>query len=178
MTSKPTRQPLQILNKQIETTLAGIGNNEVKANYAKAVIMATKLWSSVPSESEGKGQIVLQRPCSAEHIKIETRLNYEDLRGFQLLLVKNDAIKFLKDMGKPIKSESSFSRSYSKKTAGKKLDRKAAAIGDTLVCTYAEWLYMTDFAFEPLLPEVVFQLIPEGWKCPDPEGTPEANLPL
>jgi hypothetical protein len=35
---------------------------------------------------------------------------------------------------------------------------------------------MEDFAFEPALPQVLFDLIRQEWKCPDPEGTPGANL--
>jgi hypothetical protein len=46
-----------------------------------------------------------------------------------------------------------------------------------LVCTYAECLYLSDFAYEPLLPSILFELT-KGWRCPDPEENPAANLPL
>lgn len=175
--ARASRSPSQLLNKFIEKTLASIPNREVKENYAKAMIMATRLWFGTQSESETQGGIILRRPCSPEHIRIETRFNYKDQSAFKILVRKANAPEFLADMGKNISSESSFKKSYSNERASNMLGRQAASLGgNMLVCTYAEWLYMEDFAFEPLLPQELFELIP-GWQCPDPEGNPSANLP-
>jgi hypothetical protein len=167
----------ELLNKSIEIMLALIRNDEVKANYAKAVIMATKLWVGNQSDVQKKDGSLLRRPCSSEHIRIETSFNYKDQRAYRILLNKTEAIEFLEDMGKVIDAKSSFKKTYSNEKASSNLGRKAVSLGGKmLVCTYAEWLYMEDFAFEPALPQVLFDLIPQGWKCPDPEGTPGANL--
>jgi hypothetical protein len=156
--------------------LKQVNNDALQVNYAKAMVMSCRLWY------KGSGGSSLRRPCSPGLIKHETSLNIKTQAPYKILITKHEAAIFLVSMGHSI-AVSTFKKKYTKAIAEERLDRVVATIGNkatdnaTLYCTFAEWLYLEDFAYEPSLPPALLELIPTDWQCPDPE-TEGVNLPV
>lgn len=147
-------------------------NDALRVNYAKAMFMSCKLWYR-----ENDGSRSLRRPCSPNLIKQETGFNHKTQAQYKILIGKTEAAIFLGAMGM-VFAVSTFKKKYTKAIAMEKLDRGIANIAPdshgeptnkTLYCTFAEWLYLEDFNYEPTLPPELLALIPSDWQCPDPE---------
>jgi hypothetical protein len=161
------------INQVIAANLLLQANNDaLRINYAKAMFMSCKLWYENDDVSRS-----LRRPCSPNLIKQETGFNNKTQAQYKILIGKTEAAIFLGAMGM-VFAVSTFKKKYTKAIATEKLDRGVVGIASeshgeptnkTLYCTFAEWLYLEDFKYEPTLPPELLALIPSDWQCPDPE---------
>lgn len=131
-------------------------DNERMVFYAKAMVMSTNL-----------GDLTKVSPCHPKQVYGECRFNTEIQKRYGLVLSKDEAIKFLADFtGSPI-AEAGFKRKHTRLTYEEKFKRTSVrAYKRQMLCTYAEWLYMHDYKFEPRLPRELIDILPEGWQNP------------
>ncbi|MBW4473978.1 MAG: hypothetical protein KME45_26930 [Stenomitos rutilans HA7619-LM2] len=134
--------------------------DEAKRNYAKAMMMAVNL-----------GDMREASPCHPEQIYKECRFNASAQREYKIVLSKDDAVDFLKSFCATDISETGFKRTHTRATYEQKFSRISWKAGRrSMLCTYAEWLYMHDYLFEPRLPKQLVDLVPDGWKPPIGKG--------
>lgn len=130
--------------------------DEARQQYAKAMLMSIKLGDSSRA-----------LPCSPRQILRECLFRPEIQSKYKILLNKASAIQFLSEFCGASISESSFNRRYTVQSYEHKFHRKATKVGKRrLLCTYAEWLYMFDYPFEPNFPRDLESFLPDGWEPP------------
>jgi hypothetical protein len=158
------RSQSNFLNDKILGQLRLLQTDAQKTAFSQAMFMSVKLdtTDSVPP-----------RPRSPFLISAYCRFNTKQQKQLGIVIDKSDAIEFLNNFGLPIGSESSFKRKHSRISYETLFQRSAPATGGkNLVCTYAEWLHMESYNFEPQLPEELINFLPQNWELPDP------NLPI
>ncbi|MBT9310891.1 hypothetical protein [Leptothoe kymatousa] len=154
--NRVTRQPSSYITRRIESVFHGLPTDELKQNFAVAMVMSANL-----------GSLELARPCHPEQIYKRCRLKLDIQRSYGIILSKDDALEFLTDFCAVDISETSFKRLHTRKTYFEKFNRECLKVGKRrMLCTYAEWLYLHDHTFEPELPRYLIDLLPEDWELP------------
>jgi hypothetical protein len=163
------RSQSNFLDDSVIEQLRLLPTDAQKTAFAQAMYMSVKL-----DKTEG----VPPRPRSPFLISEYCRFNTRQQKQLRIVLDKRDAIEFLNNFGLPIGSESSFKRTHSRISYEELFQRSAPVTGGkNLVCTYAEWLHMESYNFEPQLPEELISFLPENWELPDP-NSPKGNPPI
>lgn len=158
----------QYIDRVVAKALEQLSTDEQKTAFAKAMAMSVKI-----NGREGE----IPKPCSPKLIELECRFNIKRQGEYGIALTKNGAIEFLQDFGITELSASGFKKRHTRAAYENKFDRLAPFVGkNSLACTYAEWLHLEDFLFEPELPQVLLDLLPEGWTVPSGDD-PRGNLP-
>jgi hypothetical protein len=140
-----------------------------KRAFAQALYMSIKLDES---------GTVPPCPISPFLISDQCGFNIKQLKQQHIVLDKDGAIEFLNHFGSRVESVTSFKRKHSRYSYQDFFQRRAPVTGGkNLVCTYAEWLHMESYPFEPELPSELMSYIPDGWELPDP-NLPIGNPPL
>lgn len=146
------------IEEVVNEELLKLDNDEQKQAFAKAIKMSIRLDRSGSEPPQ---------PYSAFEIKDRTVFNVRIQKDKKIIIDKDTAIKFLKQFGYTVSSISSFKKKHNKPSYEQFFLRDSAVVGRRqLVCTYAEWLHMEGFLFEPAFPEVLVEYLP------DPEWRP------
>lgn len=153
---KAQRQVSSYIDREVERVLGGLATDALRENYAKAMVMSANL-----------GDLGLASPCHPQQIYQVCRFNEKMQRSYNIVLSKDDALEFLREFCFQEISDTSFKRAHTRATYEELFKRPCLKSGRrSMLCTYAEWLYMHDYRFEPRLPESLIDLLPEGWKAP------------
>ena len=165
--SRAQRQSSSYIDRAVERVLGGLATDDLRQNYAKAMVMSANL-----------GDLSLISPCHPQQIYKDCRFNSSMQRSYDIVLSKDDALEFLADFCFQEISDTSFKRAHTRTTYEEKFNRPCFKAGRrSMLCTYAEWLYMHDYLFEPQLPEALIDLLPEGWKSPPGKYEHEQDEP-
>lgn len=145
------------IERLVEETLPKLQTLELRTSYARALLMSVELNEANPETP---------RPCSPEQIRAVCGFNTAAQKRYSISLDKTAAIKFFEDFMDPEFSGSSFRKRNTAKRY-EELFGRLATLGKRkgLICTYAEWLHLEDFLFEPELPPSIVDLL-NGWKVP------------
>lgn len=142
---------------RIATKVKQLPTSEQKVAFAKAMAMSVAL---------DKRGLEIPKPCSPGLIEFESRFRIRHQKELGIILGKDAAIEFLRDFGITELPPSGFKRRQTRAAYESKFDRGAPIVNSALTCTYAEWLHLENFLFEPELPQSLLDLLPEGWTVP------------
>ncbi len=150
--------PSAFINKLVEDALKKLPQQEQRISFAKALHMSIKL---------DQRRTGCPCPCSPQQIYEVTGFHFDYQKESGICLGKADAIDFLRKFGVTSVKPAGFKRRNTKQRYKSVFKRNASVIkGSHLIATYAEWLHLENFEFEPYLPKEILSLLPEGWENP------------
>jgi hypothetical protein len=151
----------------VERAFSFLQNPDQRTAFAKALMMSVRLDRSGSTPPA---------PFSPREINQECKIALKLQKEFKLILNKADALEFLKNFGLVQLSDSSFKKRHTVLSYKEFFGRDPGIINQrNLVCTYAEWLYLEEFPFEPLLPETIYDYLPDpNWR-PTREPMPDVG---
>jgi hypothetical protein len=95
------------------------------------------------------------KPVSPYDISQRYGFSLEDQKNYRISLCKKDALTFLQEFGKT-GLNTGFNKRFTESKYKLFFDRdRCAKVGKAIILTYAEWLHLADFRFEPVFPSVL-----------------------
>jgi hypothetical protein len=150
------RTPSSYIDTKIRENMSSLQGAPLES-YVQAMYMSVKLNKRSTSPP----------PCSPFDIEKECGFNLKAQKNYDIIISKDEAIRFLEDFGVRI-TQTTFKKTYTADKIAEKLGRPVAKIGISPHCTYAEWLHLENFPFEPQLPQILVDLLSKEWKPPCP----------
>ena len=137
---------LDILEQLATENLRRLATEDQKIAFAKA------LKESITLDVNGS---ITPSPSSPYDITQHYGFSLEDQKNYRISLCKKDAQTFLKEFGK-----TGLNTGFNKRFTESKYKiffkrAKCAKVGRAIILTYAEWLHLVDFRFEPKFPSVL-----------------------
>jgi hypothetical protein len=141
---------LDILAELAHENLQRLTTKDQKIAFAKA------LQESITLDVNGGAK---PRPASPFDIEQHFGFSLEDQKNYRISLCKKDAQIFLKEFGKT-GLNTGFNKRFTEAKYKSFFNRdRCAKLGKLLIMTYAEWLHLVNFRFEPDFPPVLDQYI-------------------
>lgn len=141
---------LDILEQLATENLQKLATADQQIAFAKA------LKESITLDMNGS---ITPKPASPYDIRQHYGFSLEDQKNYRICLCKKDALTFLKEFGKT-GLNTGFNKRFTEAKYKSVFNRdKCAKVGKAIILTYAEWLHLVDFRFEPEFPSVLERYI-------------------
>jgi hypothetical protein len=141
---------LDILEQLATENLQKLTTEDQKIAFARA------LQESITLDVNGSKP---PKPASPYDISQHHGFSLEDQKNYRISLCKKDALIFLKEFGKT-GLNTGFNKRFTEAKYKLFFNRdRCARVGRAIILTYAEWLHLADFRFEPDFPSVLAEYL-------------------